>query len=277
MATGLPVLERVRTTDTDSSLKAYGKLSGGAEPAEYTEEQKAMSFNSRIAENYQKLIDPNFKSAEDFMGGAPADVKEEAPVYESAEEYARATLYPDRPQTARAEKTVTEETPVFTHSRVTEDLFRADSPINAPRMQEYAQAEQVYAPAQSAEESYGYDAAAEEQMNADLAPTTTTIQYRNELYREEQQVAVEEKKGYAMTAKGKLLMAVYAVVVVVVLALIIINTSVLRTLDADVKAKESALNEVYAQYAQVQDKIAEATSDETVIEWGLENGFTFGE
>ena len=70
MATG--VLERIRTNErTDSSLKAYGKLSGGAEPAEMTEEQKALNFNSRISDNYKKLINPDLKKAEEIMGEAP--------------------------------------------------------------------------------------------------------------------------------------------------------------------------------------------------------------
>lgn len=69
MATG--VLERIRTDErTDSSLKAYGKLSGGAEPAEMTEEQKALNFNSRISDNYKKLINPDLKKAEEIMGEA---------------------------------------------------------------------------------------------------------------------------------------------------------------------------------------------------------------
>ena len=49
MATGLPVLERAPAQAQEDRLKAYGKLSGGAEPAEMTEEQRALNFNSRIS------------------------------------------------------------------------------------------------------------------------------------------------------------------------------------------------------------------------------------
>lgn len=65
----MPVLERTRTNENTAELKAYGKLSGGAEPANFTEEQRAMDFNARISENYQKLINPEYKSAEDFFAG----------------------------------------------------------------------------------------------------------------------------------------------------------------------------------------------------------------
>ena len=101
MAIGLPVLERERTNErTRGHLAAYGKLSGGAgtEADPYTEEQRAQSFNSQIAENYQKLMDPSLHSAAEIMGLEEPAVEEEPRVYETPEAYARAMLYPDREQ-----------------------------------------------------------------------------------------------------------------------------------------------------------------------------------
>ena len=268
----MPVLERTRTNESAAELKAYGKLSGGAEPANYTEEQRAMNFNAHISENYQKLINPEYKSAEDFFAVAPAAQPQEAPVYETPEEYARATLYPERAQAMQAsaapaaapvQEPARPQQPRFEHQRVTEDLFRADSPINAPRMQAaVAAAPAVY----DAPVFEGQAAMAEEAVNEDLTPTSTTIQYRTDLYRDEQREMVEEKKGHAMTAKGKLLMAVYAVVVVVVLALIIINTSVLNSLDSEVAAREQQLGEVVAHAQTLDDRIDYLTDPETIIE-----------
>ena len=97
-------------------------------------------------------------------------------------------------------------------------------------------------------------------------PTATTIQYQNNLYREEQQERVENKKSYSMTAKGKVLMLVYSLAVMVILALIIINTSVLKTLDSDAAAKREALNAAMTEYAQVQEKIDELTSADSIIQ-----------
>ena len=278
MATALPVLEREKVNNrTESSLKAYGKLSGAAEPAPMTEEQKALKFNSRISQNYQNLINPDLKKAEDIMGGAV-----EAPAYETPEAYARATLYPERTE---------ESAPRFQHQRVTEDLFRADSPINAPRMdasyeavdfaqpvfapqQEYTQ-QPEFAPqqeyAQQSEQAFA------EETNEDLKPTATTIQYRSELYSDEKRTVVEEKKGYALTAKGKLLLAIYAVVVVIVLALIIVNTSVLKNIDTETAAYEAQLNESIARAEKLAEDIEVATSYETITEWGINNGMYFAD
>ncbi len=271
----MPVLERTRTRENTAELKAYGKLSGGAEPTNFTEEQMAMDFNARISENYQKLINPEYKSAEDFFASAPAAQPQAAPVYETPEEYARATLYPDRAAEMPVQQAPVQQAPAqaqpqqtfaprFEHQRVTEDILRADSPINAPRMQAAAPAEErvEFAQPSFAEPVQEYAEEAEE----DLTPTSTTIQYRTDLYREEQRDLVEEKKGHQMTAKGKLLMAVYAVVVVVVLALIIINTSVLNSLDSEVSARERQLSEVVAQAQAADDRIDYLTDPDTIIQ-----------
>lgn len=244
MATLFPTLERENTQEKfeqESSLKAYGKLSGRDESAALTEDEKAMRFNSQISDNYQKLINPEYKREEEVVAESAA----EAPVFE----------------------------PVFEHQRVTEDLFRADSVYNAPK-RSFAEipaasyAEPVYAPETYAEpEQNAY--APEQQAfvaEADLMPTATTIQYQNNLYKEEQQERVENKKSYSMTAKGKVLMLVYSLAVMVILALIIINTSVLKTLDSDAAAKREALNAAMTEYAQVQEKIDELTSADSIIQ-----------
>ena len=279
MATGL--LER--TKQNDVSLKAYGKLSGGVQPADFTEEQRAFDFNSKIPENYQKLINPDYQSAEDFGDGMRAE--EQAPVYNSQEEYAMATLYPERAQEQPVQQAAAQPVqaqapqaaPSFEHHRVTADLFRADSSINArtayaepaaPAFEAQAPA-YTEVPAGGVQQAPAYEPYEEE--NADLTPTAMTIQYRSDLYREEQQADVEEKRG-ALTAKGKLLMAIYAIVVVVVLALIIVNTSVLKTLDGEMAAREAQLSEAMARYESLQNDIEIAKSEDTIRSWGESHG-----
>lgn len=255
MATGLPVLERVRTDQ--SELKAYGKLSGGVEAAEMTEEQKAFDFNSRISSNYQKLINPEYSRAEDYSEAAE-------PEYATPAERAQATLYPERYQAAQAG-----------HQRVTEDLFRADSPINAQFTQELYAQPAFEETQQAFDQAYAGEATAQATAEeADLMPTATTIQYRNELYRDEQRTAVEEKRAHGLTAKGKLLMAVYAVVVVIIMALIIVNTSVLKRAGNEIAAQEARLSEVAAQSQALQDEIDHLTDPDTIIERAAELGMT---
>ncbi len=285
---GLPVLERTRTNErTRGQLAAYGKLTGGAgaDADPVTEEQRAQSFNSCIAENYQKLMDPTLHSAEEIMGIAEPVIEEEPPVYDSPEAYARATLYPDR------EQPIAMPPRRFERQRVTEDIFRADSPINAhtfafdpapsaPMMsaapapvvedipQQNVFAQPTYAPQQDVfarPEIVEPEQAFAEEEDEDLAPTATTIQYRTERAREERQTIVEEKKGHAMTAQGKLLMAIYAVVVVVILSLIIINSSVLRSLDASIAQSRAELAATTAQAQQLQDEIDYLTDTDTII------------
>lgn len=279
MATGLPVLERTRTNErTRGHLAAYGKLSGGAgdQADPVTEEQRAQSFNAGIAESYQKLMDPSLHSAEEILGIAQP-VEEEPVTYATPEEYARATLYPERERpVAMPERRMPER------QRVTEDIFRADSPINAHALlygdpveeeEPVMQAAPVYAPAQpqiqvtpevaQPEVDYAPETEVYEEEDEDLAPTATTIQYRTA--REEKRTIVEEKKGHAMTTQGKLLMAIYAVVVVVILSLIIINTSVLRTIDASIAERRADLAAATEYAAQLQEDIDTLTDSENIM------------
>ncbi len=287
MAIGLPVLERERTNErTRGHLAAYGKLSGGAgtEADPYTEEQRAQSFNSQIAENYQKLMDPSLHSAAEIMGLEEPAVEEEPRVYETPEAYARAMLYPDREQPiAMPARRVVDTTAAEYRPQANVNVRPVMSaPVATPEREAYAPAyaEPAYAEPEapvspiSVQETYAVpeyaDEAAEayaEEENEDLAPTATTIQYRTEQRaREDKRTVVEEKRGHAMTTQGKLLMAIYAVVVVVILALIIINSSVLRNLDASIAENRAALFAATEQAQQLQDEIDNLTSPDSIIE-----------
>ncbi len=249
MATAPAVLNRTRE---ESSLKAYGRIQGGVEQKDMTEEQKALAFNARISENYQRLINPDLNKAEEIA----------APVYEAPA--ARSYEAPVAQAPVFAEP-VRQEAPAYEQRRVA-DVFRADSPINtrtvnfeqAAPVREYEQEVPYY------EEQQGY---AEDAMNADLMPTETTTQYRDNLYREEQRVtAVEEKKPRtALSARSKLMIMIYSIVVVVILALIIVNTSVLNTLDGEVAMREAELHDAIIAQEQTLQDIAEATDPQTII------------
>ena len=74
-----------------------------------------------------------------------------------------------------------------------------------------------------------------------------------------------------------ILLAVYAVVVVIVLALIIVNTSVLKNIDTETAAYEAQLSQSIARAEQLAEDIEAATSDETITEWGINNGMYFAD
>lgn len=267
MATATPVLERERREERD--LKAYGKLTGREDSAVMTEEQKAIRFNSRIADNYQRLINPEYHKAEEIAPELRAAEEETfapaRPVFDAASAFEAPAFEPVRQpeQTAYGYgERLTVNSPVFgAEARTAEYAAPQEAPV-----QEFVQTPDFA--------SYDYEQApAYAEEEADLMPTSTTIQYKSGLFEEEKPVEVEEKKGYALTAKGKLLMAVYAVVVVVILALIIINTSVLKTLDADIADQQEALNAVISQSQQLRNEADYLSSDGYVIEWAENNGY----
>ena len=81
----------------------------------------------------------------------------------------------------------------------------------------------------------------------------------------------QKEKLNKVTAKGARFSRIGAMslgskIAMVILALIIINTSVLKTLDSDAAAKREALNAAMTEYAQVQEKIDELTSADSIIQ-----------
>ena len=75
-----------------------------------------------------------------------------------------------------------------------------------------------------------------------------------------------------MAATGKLLMCVYAIVVVVVLSLIIINTSVLNTLDRSIAERQAQLDSIVAQAQALKEEVEELTSEESILARAEEMG-----
>ena len=79
----------------------------------------------------------------------------------------------------------------------------------------------------------------------DIRPTTTTTQFIDgdpQVFNDAAKSKEPDKAGYRLNGKGKLVVALYALVVAVILALIVLNTGVLRSLTADV----NTLSETYA-------------------------------
>lgn len=250
-----------RTREEAPALKAYGKMQGGVPEEQMNEEQRALQFNARIASNYRRLLDPENKRAEDFMD-APA-----AETFASPAARAQATLYPERYAAEAPAAAPAYEAPAAQVTFASPSFAQPAAPAyEAPAAPVYeAPAAPAYeAPVQeAAEAAYG-------ETEADLMPTSTTIQYRDGLYREERREAAAPAKRSAMSARSKMLMIVYAVAVVVIIALIIVNTSALRRADTAIAAREAELASVVAQAQQLQEEIDYLTDPATIAERAAE-------
>ena len=246
------VLERERF-GTQRNARPYERFAGRGEEQEISEE-KAL-HGGGISDSYQRLINPEYGKEEEYV-----------PEPQTPQEI----LFGPRgtAQAAPRQASAPAFEPSFARQHASPDLSTRLS-VRSPAFETQAPAEDFIAPAFD-----GFaPAAAPAEEAEDLMPTATTIQYKSGLFEGEKPATVAEKKGVSITAKGKLLMAIYALVVVVILALIIVNTSVLRTLDSDVAEQEARLTQVMSRHAEVEAHIAEITSDEYIIDWAEANGF----
>ena len=142
-----------------------------------------------------------------------------------------------------------------------EEPVKAEAPVKA-------KAEAPAAPYFAPERAQTVEIPEKTAAAEDLKPSSTTMQFTetdmDTLYQDLQQE--EESKGYYLNAKGKLMIALYALVVVAIMALIIINTSVLSALNLSFREKSENLAALQSRYEEMNRELDEISSDEHVIE-----------
>ncbi len=112
-------------------------------------------------------------------------------------------------------------------------------------------------------------------------PSATTLQFASEEsvndpfenYREKGE-SVDKK--YTINTKGKILIAVYALVVITVFALIILNTRLLKTMNATSKAKEGEIAKLSEEVNNLYSELDYVSSDEVIEEKAAEKGMIKG-
>ncbi len=122
----------------------------------------------------------------------------------------------------------------------------------------------------------------------DTMPSATTMAYRSHsqikgnlsienpshLYEYESLRAREEDKQYKINSKGKVLMAVYAIVVLTIFALIVLNTRLLRNMNNDVAMMENRIQALQTQQQELQDELSFVSSDAEIERKAIEMGMS---
>lgn len=92
------------------------------------------------------------------------------------------------------------------------------------------------------------------------------------IYEYESIRARDEDKQYKINSKGKVLIAVYAIVVLTIFALIVLNTRLLRNMNNDVAMLETQVQELTTEKQQVESELAFLSSDAEISKKALEMG-----
>jgi len=108
----------------------------------------------------------------------------------------------------------------------------------------------------------------------DIMPTSTTLQFGdgqadvilNDLRKENEVTSASSNQKYRLSASGKVLVTLYAIVVATIIALIVVNTSILASLKTSVATKQAELNGVMNQYVEASARLDEISSDQHVID-----------
>ena len=124
-----------------------------------------------------------------------------------------------------------------------------------------------------AEEAAVIEDAPQEEIKAysdeDIRPTTTTTQFIDgdpQIFNDAEKSKTERKSSYKLNGKGKLIVAMYALVITVILALIVLNTGVLKALARDVAALDATYSARVSELTAQNAEIARLSSEERIIE-----------
>lgn len=212
MAVDSPVLERIAGEKKERQYAVPTRLDFMAEE----------EHNARIRDTYARLINPENK-IEDVFSRAPQE--EKTVTEQPAVREASAAFRPYVVENARADAAI----------------FRADSAINARRVETVE------------------DVAPVEEESEDLRPTPTTIQYQT-IGKQEEQTEVNvstHKKAHVFGKREKIIIAIFVAVMVALVTLVIVNSAIISNLNADIAKVQDSITTVRGAIAGVNSTVEE--------------------
>jgi cell division protein FtsL len=231
MAVATPVLERKVTAQEGSEERS-------ATDRNYSMSQEEL-HNSRIRDNYARLINPNYKIEDYFV--EPVETNQPTQAQQVINEGQTAI---DTPQV----QTYSAQPYLVENARADADIFRADSQINRVARQTVVE-----------------NVASDEEENEDLRPTQTTIQYKTVEDKKEENVS--SNKGALLNKKEKIIIAAFVSIVIVMFTLVIINSAIIANLNNDISVLQSGIDTVRGALAGVNSEIAAIVSPESIAQF----------
>ena len=136
----------------------------------------------------------------------------------------------------------------------------AENPVGYSQPVDYDESASVKAP------QYAQQPA--EVIDEDVYPSVTTMQYKkggvNPLEDFRPEDGEETDKRYKITTKGKIIVAVYALVLSIVLLLIVLNTSLLKNMNAQISYQQSQITQLTEYNQALTNRLEYVMSDEVI-------------
>ena len=103
----------------------------------------------------------------------------------------------------------------------------------------------------------------------DIMPSATTMQFSSEqdedVYEEIKNDKIDEDKKYRINTKGKVLIAVYAIVIATIFSLIILNAKMLKNIDGTIENYSSQITELNERNDSLAKEYDHVRSNDVVI------------
>lgn len=116
-------------------------------------------------------------------------------------------------------------------------------------------------------------------IDDDLIPSETTMQFvgdeRIRLYEAMNDLQKNGERTVAkegLSAKNKVMIAVYAIVVLTIFTLIVMNTRLLKAMDSSINEREAQISELVLENAELSEHYSFVSSDEEIVRRAEELG-----
>lgn len=159
---------------------------------------------------------------------------------------------------------------------------------NAYAREDYMQRENTQTNTSTADFEQMINVASEQTVNRndmDLYPSPTTMQFvgkdRKYIYedlndKEQSKVEEDEETAYKINTKGKVMIAVYALVVLTIFSLIIMNTRLIRNMNNSITEQEARIEILQEETQALQAEYDFVSSDEEIVRRAEEMGMIKG-
>ncbi len=214
------------------------------------------AHKNRIADNFRRL---RFESVEDYNSAREGDPVADIAVAEpEAEEVS--------PAAARIAQYTPAPAPVGRHE-LFEGFVYKDGKLETP---------QVEAPMTDAVVTAAPAFTPDEEDATPTRRTMDTLHRPAAMQAEETVAAVLPAVSAGLSTKLKVALVAVIATIVLAIVLICVNSSIIRSINSDIAARQAQLNDLTQATETVREQIADLTSPESIAEWAAKHDMVLG-
>jgi cell division protein FtsL len=218
--------------------------------------------NSRISENYKKLLDPNYKMEDEV----PQQTQQPVQMGQYGQVVSSATQLTMDSAPAQSPRDILYR---VENARADADIFRADNAINRRIVSD----DSIIVRKPAVQQTTA--SATKDEDNEDLRPTQTTIQYQTIKEDEPAKTTnATENKEKLFGKKEKAIIATFIGIVAALVVLVVVNSIIIANLNHNLANLQGGLITIKIAASNMADTIASITDPENIAQFAASHNMS---